>query len=60
VKLLRHYVSTLQIREWQIASLPNDTFSIENAIIIANARRWPLCVDPQVIFSRFFFKDHQD
>ncbi|KAJ9535032.1 hypothetical protein QJQ45_029705, partial [Haematococcus lacustris] len=37
----------VRIREWLIATLPNDAFSIENAIIIANARRWPLCIDPQ-------------
>ena len=37
----------LQVREWLIASLPNDSFSIENGIIVANARRWPLCIDPQ-------------
>jgi len=37
----------VKVREWLIASLPNDTFSIENAIIVAKARRWPLCVDPQ-------------
>jgi len=28
--------------------LPNDTFSIDNAIMLTNARRWPLCIDPQV------------
>jgi len=38
---------SFQVREWLIASLPNDSFSIENGIIIANARRWPLCIDPQ-------------
>ena len=37
----------VRIREWQLAALPNDQFSIENAIIIENARRWPLMIDPQ-------------
>lgn len=37
----------VKIREWLIASLPNDSFSIENGIIVANSRRWPLCIDPQ-------------
>ena len=37
----------VRIREWQVAALPNDQFSIENAIIIENARRWPLMIDPQ-------------
>jgi dynein heavy chain len=35
------------IREWNIAGLPSDSFSIENAIINQKARRWPLFIDPQ-------------
>ncbi|XP_054711131.1 dynein axonemal heavy chain 3-like [Uloborus diversus] len=35
------------IREWQIAGLPVDNFSIENSIIVKFGRRWPLLVDPQ-------------
>jgi len=34
------------IREWNIAGLPSDNFSIENAIINQKARRWPLFIDP--------------
>jgi len=37
----------VSIREWGIAGLPNDSFSIDNGIMIANARRWPLMIDPQ-------------
>lgn len=37
----------VKIREWTIAGLPTDSFSVENGIIIANARRWPLMIDPQ-------------
>lgn len=37
----------VKIREWLIAHLPNDASSIENGIIVAKARRWPLCIDPQ-------------
>ncbi|GFH33656.1 uncharacterized protein HaLaN_33058, partial [Haematococcus lacustris] len=34
-------------RAWGIAGLPNDSFSIDNGIMVANARRWPLMIDPQ-------------
>uniref|UniRef100_A0A8C8BSX8 Dynein axonemal heavy chain 7 n=1 Tax=Otus sunia TaxID=257818 RepID=A0A8C8BSX8_9STRI len=37
----------VQIRAWNIAGLPSDMFSIDNGIIISNARRWPLMIDPQ-------------
>lgn len=35
------------IRAWNIFGLPADNFSIENGIIIYNATRWPLMIDPQ-------------
>ncbi|GFR03643.1 dynein heavy chain 7, axonemal [Trichonephila clavata] len=35
------------IRDWNLAGLPTDNFSVENGIIISNARRWPLLIDPQ-------------
>lgn len=37
----------VKIRQWVIDKLPNDTVSIDNAIILANSRRWPLMIDPQ-------------
>jgi len=37
----------VKIRSWVIDGLPNDTFSIENAITMRTARRWPLLIDPQ-------------
>ncbi|KAI8825055.1 dynein heavy chain and region D6 of dynein motor-domain-containing protein [Fimicolochytrium jonesii] len=35
------------IRAWNIAGLPSDAFSVDNGIIVKNARRWPLMIDPQ-------------
>ena len=36
-----------QIRQWQIAGLPKDPFSVDNGVIVTNGRRWPLMIDPQ-------------
>jgi dynein heavy chain len=35
------------IRKWNIEGLPTDQFSVDNGIIVFNARRWPLMIDPQ-------------
>ncbi|OMJ85003.1 hypothetical protein SteCoe_13780 [Stentor coeruleus] len=38
----------IKIREWTLAHLPNDSFSIDNAIIMEYSSRWPLMIDPQI------------
>ncbi|KAK6624385.1 hypothetical protein RUM44_011244 [Polyplax serrata] len=35
------------IRQWNICGLPVDNYSVENGIIVKNAKRWPLMIDPQ-------------
>jgi len=35
------------IRHWNLNGLPSDNYSIDNGIIVFNARRWPLMIDPQ-------------
>eukprot|EP01135_Chromosphaera_perkinsii_P000898 Nk52_evm61s152 gene=Nk52_evmTU61s152 len=37
----------VEIRAWNIAGLPTDSFSVDNGVVVANARRWPLMIDPQ-------------
>ncbi|XP_055007109.1 dynein axonemal heavy chain 7-like [Boleophthalmus pectinirostris] len=37
----------IKIRAWNFAGLPNDSFSIDNGVIVSNSRRWPLMIDPQ-------------
>jgi dynein heavy chain len=36
----------VKIRQWLIEKLPQDQFSIDNAIILENSERWPLMIDP--------------
>jgi len=37
----------VKVRDWQIAGLPVDSFSVDNGIIVNSTRRWPLMIDPQ-------------
>ncbi|ESP01004.1 hypothetical protein LOTGIDRAFT_225521 [Lottia gigantea] len=37
----------IKIQAWNINGLPKDSFSIDNGVIVANGRRWPLMIDPQ-------------
>jgi dynein heavy chain len=39
--------NAVTIRNWSLCGLPNDAFSVENAIINQKTRRWPLFIDPQ-------------
>ena len=34
------------IRHWTLCGLPTDSFSVDNAILTYNSRRWPLLIDP--------------
>ncbi|XP_067459187.1 dynein axonemal heavy chain 7 [Thunnus thynnus] len=47
MSLMNSLGDQVKIRAWTIAGLPSDSFSIDNGIIISNARRWPLMIDPQ-------------
>ena len=37
----------IRIRDWKQCGLPNDSFSVESALISLNSMRWPLLIDPQ-------------
>jgi len=39
--------NAVQIRDWNIAGLPRDSLSTDNAIMMSKSRRWPLMIDPQ-------------
>lgn len=55
--LTKTLADPVQVRAWTIAGLPSDTVSVENAIIISKARRWPLMIDPQVRTLWFYNAD---
>lgn len=48
------------IQCWNAGGLPADDISIENAIIVANSRRWPLMIDPQGQASRWIRNMEKD
>lgn len=37
----------MEIENWKMKKLPNDSFSVDNALIIYKSSRWPLLIDPQ-------------
>ena len=45
--LLRTLGDPVVIRQWNAQGLPTDSFSVDNAIVVFNSRRWPLMIDPQ-------------
>jgi dynein heavy chain len=44
IKLANVLGDAVKVRAWILAELPNDSFSIDNGIMINNARRWPLMI----------------
>ncbi len=47
------------IRSWTIAGLPNDPFSIDNAINLQYSGRWPLMIDPQMQANKWIRRTEQ-
>lgn len=45
----------IKIRAWNIAGLPNDTFSIDNGVIVANARRWYILIHTVPCYNNMLF-----
>ena len=39
--------SAVRIEGWTEAGLPRDNFSIDNAVMIYEQKKWPLLIDPQ-------------
>lgn len=53
IKLSQVFGDPVRIRDWILYGLPNDSFSIDNAIILDNTKRWPLMIDPQGQANKF-------
>ena len=45
--IVRIMGNPVEMREWQLASLPADDHSSENGMYVTRGRRWPLMIDPQ-------------
>lgn len=50
----------VKIRGWVIDKLPNDSFSIDNAIMLFESNRWPLMIDPQGQANKWVKKREHD
>lgn len=46
--MLSMLTDSTQVARWSNENLPSDTTSVENAMILTNAERWPLMIDPQL------------
>ena len=46
----------VQIREWQLQGLPTDPVSVNNGILVAKCKRWPLMIDPQMQANQWLRK----
>eukprot|EP01013_Petalomonas_cantuscygni_P008266 TRINITY_DN20983_c0_g1_i1.p1 TRINITY_DN20983_c0_g1~~TRINITY_DN20983_c0_g1_i1.p1 ORF type:complete len:1702 (-),score=530.22 TRINITY_DN20983_c0_g1_i1:180-4850(-) len=50
----------VHVRGWRAAGLPADTLSTENALILANSRRWPYLIDPEQQANRWIRNSYKD
>ena len=49
----------VEIRDWVINKLPNDSFSVDNAIMLERSDLWPLMIDPQSQANKWIKKTEE-
>lgn len=50
----------VQTREWGLNGLPLDNVSVENALFLTHARRWPLMIDPQTQANKWIRSTYKE
>jgi dynein heavy chain len=52
--------SAVEVRDWNLYGLPNDSFSQENGVLVTRTRLWPLMIDPQGQANRWIKAMYRD
>ena len=57
---LQMLTNDAEVAVWNGQGLPSDSVSVQNGAIIANCKRWPLLIDPQLQGIKWIRKKHTE